>query len=85
MDPIQQLFNVPPVGTAPITADEIASLCAARSEGEWNAAVAAIEAARSGHYPPDWFEAVMLSGLHYKVASLWSICDGVLARLQAAT
>lgn len=81
MDPIKQLINVPPPGTAPITADEIASLCRCRNPKEWNAIVAAIEAGRGGHYPPDWYEAVMRSGLHYELTALWAIRDGVLARL----
>lgn len=73
MDPIQQLLNVPPAGTATITAEEISSLRSTRNPREWNAAVAAVESARGGHYPPDWYQVVIASGLHHEIAARWEI------------
>jgi hypothetical protein len=81
MDPIKQLLNVPPEGTAHLTADEIASLSSTRNEREWNAAVEAITKARGGSYPPDWAASVMVSGLHYEIVSLWRLRDGVISKL----
>jgi hypothetical protein len=71
MDPIKQLLNTPPAGTSPIYAFEVAALYATANEAEWNRAVTAIQAARGGHYPPDWFEVVMASGLHAEIAASW--------------
>lgn len=81
MDPIKQLLSVPPEGTAPITAEEIASLTCTRNEREWNTAVEAITKARGGSYPPDWAASVMASGLHYEIVSLWRLRDGIIAKL----
>ena len=50
-----------------ITEEEIASLEACKSDTEWNAACAAIKAARDGAFPPDWWPKVVKSGIMKRV------------------
>lgn len=71
-DAIHRLLGVPPTGTPPLTVDEIDSLLRTKSEREWNASVTAIEDARGGHSPPDWWEKVQLTGLHALVVRSWA-------------
>ncbi len=46
-----------------ITKEEIAALSASNTREEWNNACDDIKRVRGGAYPPDWWQAVMLSGL----------------------
>jgi hypothetical protein len=52
-----------------ITTSEISALENCKSEKEWDQICDQIKADRSGNYPPDWYDKVMLSGLMSRVSS----------------
>ena len=46
-----------------LTEAELATLKAAKTQAEWNAACDAVKRVRSRAYPNDWYEKVIASGL----------------------
>lgn len=46
-----------------ITDEEIKLLEASKSESDWNSACDKIKEARNGHYPPDWWPKIKMSGM----------------------
>jgi len=46
-----------------ITDEEIDLLKNSKTEVEWNAICDKIKKSRNGHYPPDWWSKVKLSGI----------------------
>lgn len=58
-------------GNFPVSEKELAVLKSCNSEDDWNKACEAIKAARSGYYPEDWHERVILSGLQEEIQARW--------------
>jgi hypothetical protein len=50
-----------------ITEQELKQLKEAQDDDEWNRIVDEIMAKRSGSYPPDWYEKVILGNLKPKI------------------
>jgi hypothetical protein len=53
-----------------LTESELATLKAAKTQAEWNAACDAVKRVRSRAYPNDWYEKVIASGLVAKAHDL---------------
>ena len=54
-----------------ITTEEIKALEETKSERDWITVCDNIKRARSGSYPPDWWDKIMLSGLMLRITLSW--------------
>ena len=54
-----------------ITTEELQRLEACQTAQDWSDACVAVKEARSGQYPPDWWDKVKLSGMMDRVMVRW--------------
>jgi len=51
------------VGIRGLTPEEIETMKSSKTEADWNRNCDAVKRARSGQYPPDWYDKIILSGV----------------------
>lgn len=63
-----------------LTDDELNKLSTSNSEQEWNKVCDEVKDARSGGYPPDWYQKVLASGLATQKQLDWQAIHSPLPR-----